>query len=132
MITSQKKRTRPIAAGMMGILILGTFVVSRIIPLIRGSAITLDQLPKQSEVTDSKITLSGTALDTKQLSINGTQIPLSPTGTFTQTILLHPGYNTVTLDSIDTLHKTKKHTYAFLLKETETGTFALSSIPNQN
>jgi hypothetical protein len=129
--TSNKKRTWVIA-GFVGILILGTFVASRIVPLLRGSEITLSQLPEKTEITDSKITLSGTAFDTKQLSVNGTIVPLSPTGTFTQTILLHPGYNTVTFDSVDTLHKTKKQTYAFLLKETETGTFALSSIPNQN
>ena len=129
--TSNKKRTWVIA-GFVGILVLGTFVASRIVPLLRGSEITLSQLPEKTEITDSKITLSGTAFDTKQLSVNGTIVPLSPTGTFTQTILLHPGYNTVTFDSVDTLHKTKKQTYAFLLKETETGTFALSSIPNQN
>jgi hypothetical protein len=129
--TSNKKRTWVIT-GFVGILVLGTFVASRIVPLLRGSEITLNQLPEKSELTDSKITLSGTAFDTKQLSVNGTIVPLSPTGTFTQTILLHPGYNTITFDSVDTLHKTKKQTYAFLLKETETGTFALSSIPNQN
>lgn len=131
-LSSQKKRTGLIGLGVFVTLILVTFVTSRIVPLVRGSVIILDTLPEQSEVTDAKIILSGTALDTKQLSMNGTVVPLSPAGTFTETILLHPGYNTITFDGIDTLHNIKKHTYTFVLKETETGTFALSSLPNQN
>lgn len=107
------------------------FVVSRIAPIVRGSDIELT-IPHNSEVSEPVITLSGLAKDTKKLSLNGSPILLSPTGSFERTVLLHPGYNTITLDTVDKIGHTKKQTYAFLLKELPTGTFALSSLPNQN
>lgn len=107
------------------------FVVSRIAPIVRGSDIELT-IPHNSEVSEPIIELSGFAKDTKKLSLNGSPIPLSPTGSFERTVLLHPGYNTITLDTVDKIGHTKKQTYAFLLKELPTGTFALSSLPNQN
>jgi len=113
------------------VVLVGVFVASRIIPIIRGSEITLN-IPHDSEVSQPIIALSGSAHDTKKLSINGSPILLSPTGTFERTVLLHPGYNTITLDTVDKIGHTKKQSYAFLLKELETGTFALSSLPNQN
>ena len=113
-------------------LILGVFVASRIIPIIRGPQITIDALPESSEVSDPVISLSGSASDTQKLTLNGSDVLLSPDGLFTQKILLHPGYNTITFDSVDGLGHTKKKSFAFLLKELDTGTFALSSLPNQN
>jgi hypothetical protein len=107
------------------------FVVSRIAPIVRGSDIELT-IPHNSEVSEPIIALSGLAKDTKKLSLNGSPILLSPTGSFERTVLLHPGYNTITLDTVDKIGHTKKQTYAFLLKELPTGTFALSSLPNQN
>ncbi len=128
---NRKKRFFIFGAGILATLVLGTFMTSRIAPLIRGSIITLDTIPQQTELTDSKIILAGKATDTKQLSINGAPIALSPAGTFEQAIILHPGYNMVTFDGIDTLHKMKKHTYTFVLKENDAGTFAVSTLPTQ-
>ncbi len=127
---TKKKHLLTYGVGIFATLILGAFMVSRIAPLVRGSAITLDHIPDQ-ELTNPKIVLSGKTFDTKQLSMNGTPITLSPTGNFEQTIILHPGYNMITLDGTDTLHKTKKHTYTFILKENDTGTFAVSTLPLQ-
>jgi hypothetical protein len=130
---SQQRKSKNIwfIGGATLVALLGVFVASRIIPIIRGSEITL-AIPHDSEVSQPIISLSGSAHDTKKLTVNGSPVLLSPTGTFQRTILLHPGYNTITLDSVDNIGHTKKRTYAFLLKELETGTFALSSLPNQN
>ena len=116
----------------LSMLILGVFIASRIVPVIRGPQITINALPESSEVSDPIISLSGSASDTQKLTLNGSDVLLSPTGSFTQKILLHPGYNTITFDSVDGLGHTKKKGFAFLLKELDTGTFALSSLPNQN
>lgn len=113
-------------------LLVVVFAASRIIPLIRGSQVHLDSFPTTTEVTNPLISLSGIAADTRKLTINGAEVPLSPTGSFKQNVLLHPGYNTITLDASDTLGHKKKHSYAFLLKELDTGTFAVSSLPAQN
>ena len=113
-------------------LMVVVFAGSRIIPIIRGSKVQLDSLPQNTEVSDPLISLTGKTVDTRKLTINGTDVPLSPSGSFKQTILLHPGYNTITLDASDTIGHKKKQSYAFLLKELDTGTFALSSLPNKN
>lgn len=122
-----------VKTGMgFGLLILGIFIASRIVPVIRGPQISIDTLPQNSEVSDPMISLTGTATDTKKLTINGTEVLLSPAGEFNQKVLLHPGYNTITFDSSDNLGHTKKKSFAFLLKELDSGTFALSSLPDQN
>lgn len=118
-------------AGASIVTLVAMFVVSRIVPIVRGSDIKLD-IPQDSEVSEPVVNLSGVARDTKKLTLNGSPIALSPTGEFAYTVLLHPGYNTITLDTVDALDHTKKQTYAFLLKELPTGTFAFSSLPNQN
>lgn len=131
---SQTKKNNLWKKGAIGTLILLVLVFagSRIIPIIRGSIVQLDSLPQNTEVSDPLISLSGKAVDTKKLTINGTDVALSPTGLFKQNILLHPGYNTITIDSSDTIGHNKKKSYAFLLKELDAGTFAVSSFPNKN
>ena len=132
-MSEHKKKNLSWKIGLsISMLILGVFVASRIIPIIRGPQITIDALPESSEVSDPVISLSGSASDTQKLTLNGSDVLLSPDGLFTQKILLHPGYNTITFDSVDGLGHTKKKSFAFLLKELDTGTFALSSLPNQN
>lgn len=131
-MSQQRKGKRIWLIGGISILTLVVaFIASRIIPVFRGSEITLN-IPHDSEVSQPVVALSGKASDTKKLSLNGSVVPLSPTGDFAWTVLLHPGYNTITLDTTDTLNHTKKQSYAFLLKELPTGTFALSTLPNQN
>ncbi len=132
-MSEHKKKNLWLKTGLgMGMLVIGVFIASRVIPIIRGPQITIDALPESSEVSDPIISLSGSASDTQKLTLNGSDVLLSPTGSFTQKILLHPGYNTITFDSVDGLGHTKKKSFAFLLKELDTGTFALSSLPNQN
>lgn len=132
-MSGHKRKNLWLTAGMsIGMLMLVVFVASRIVPVIRGPQITINTLPQGSEVSDPVISLSGIASDTKKLTLNGTEILLSPAGEFTQKILLHPGYNTMTFDSSDSLGHTKKKSFAFLLKELDSGTFALSSLPDQN
>ncbi len=119
-------------AAWGGVLLVGLFAISRIIPIIRGPELHINSLANTSEVSNPVIALSGSASDTKSLAMNGTPVALSPTGTFSQTVLLHPGYNTITFDSTDKLGRAKKESFAFLLKELDSGTFAVSSFPAQN
>ena len=132
-MSQTKKKNLWVKGGISAlILMVLVFAGSRIVPIIRGSKVRLDSLPQNTEVTNPLISLSGKTVDTRKLTINGTDVALSPTGSFKQSILLHPGYNTITIDASDTIGHQKKHTYAFLLKELDTGTFAVSSLPSQN
>ncbi len=109
--------------------LLAVFVGSRIIPILRGPEIKINTLPQSSELSNAMITLSGTAHDTKKLTLNGTTVALSPSGAFSEKILLLPGYNTITFDTSDRLGHKKTQQYAYVLKENETGTFAVSAFP---
>ena len=131
MSTPQKTKNIWKMGGIGLLALVLVFVGSRVLPIIRGSEVRLN-LPKDSEVSEPVVALNGTASDTKALTVNGSPVSLSPDGEFSWTVLLHPGYNTITVDTTDARNHQKKQTYAFLLKELPTGTFALSTLPNQN
>ena len=131
MPTKRKTKSVWFIGGISALALVLIFVGSRILPLVRGAEVALT-IPKDSEVSQPMIALSGIASDTKKLAVNGSSVPLSPTGAFNWSVLLHPGYNTITIDTVDALNHTKKKSYAFLLKELPTGTFALSTLPSQN
>lgn len=131
---SSPKKQKFITRGLPALVIiaLGIFVTSRILPVFRGAQITLVQIPETMELTSPTIELSGKVTDTKKITLNGTPVFISPQGTFTQKLLLSPGYNSITFDAVDILGKTKKQTHTFVLKELATGSFAVSSLPIQN
>ena len=106
------------------------FAVSRITPVLRDAKVMLDSLPENQEYSNPAITLSGKATHAKTLTLNGTPITTAPDGSFDHTILLSPGYNSITFDVVGPLGKNKKQTHALVLKEHDTGSFAVSSIPS--
>ena len=60
------------------------------------------------------VTLSGTALHSKQITINGEPTSLDSNGTFSEPVALLPGYNVITVASVDAFGKTKTRTvYAY-------------------
>lgn len=123
----------PVRYGLwLGMICLGVFMTSRIVPIIRGPQITLETIPEHSEVSQPLIKLSGKITHSKKATINGTDLFVTPTGTFNEDILLNNGYNAITFQVSDALGHTKQKQYAFVLKENDTGTFAVSTLPNQN
>lgn len=108
------------------------FAISRITPVLRDAQIVLDSLPENQQYSEPTITLSGKAVHAKTMALNGTTITTQPDGTFSHTLLLSPGYNSITFDAVGPLGKNKKQTHALILKELETGSFAVSTLPLQN
>lgn len=128
---SQRNIGKKIAIGTT-LFLVGLFVMSRVTPVLRDAHVVLQTLPEQTELTSPILDISGKAIHAKTLSLNGTPIVTMPDGTFKQTVLLSPGYNSLTFDAVGSLGKTKKQTHAIVLKELETGAFAVSSFPIQN
>lgn len=128
---SQRNIGKKIAIGTT-LFLVGLFVMSRVTPVLRDAHVVLQTLPEQTELTSPILDISGKAIHAKTLSLNGTPIVTMPDGTFKQTVLLSPGYNSLTFDTVGSLGKTKKQTHAIVLKELETGAFAVSSFPIQN
>ncbi len=131
MYKSPRKIVQKIAIGAL-VACIGLFVVSRITPLLQDARVVLSALPEQTELNSPVLHISGKAIHAKTVALNGTPIVTLPDGRFEQTLLLSPGYNSLTFDTTGTLGKLKKQTHAIVLKETDTGEFAVSSFPIQN
>lgn len=130
---SKKQHILSVRSGIIvGMVCLGVFMSSRIVPIIRGPQINLESIPEHSEVSEPLIKLSGTITHSKKATINGTDLFMTPDGKFNESILLNTGYNAITFQVSDALGHTKEKQYAFVLKENETGTFAVSTLPSQN
>jgi hypothetical protein len=118
-------------------LLLGTclclclFVASRIIPIIQGPRINLEQSPSITELSNPLIELSGKITNSKKVTVNGANLLVTPGGMFHQNILLNNGYNTITFEITDALGKRKTEQYAYVLNEQETDAVATLSNPIQ-
>jgi len=130
---SEKKKRATRSSIIIGMcLMVALFLTSRIAPAFAGAQVVIEPLPDGLQLDQPVIDLSGMTRHAKTMTINGTAIPLTLQGAFDYTLVLHPGYNSVTFDLDTVLGKKTQETYAFILQELDTGTFAVSSLQNQN
>jgi hypothetical protein len=103
----------------LAILVLGfaMFVGRGVYPYIHGPNIIIDTISNGATLTDPMVRISGTALYTKQLLVSGRSLALATDGSFDETILLHPGYNTISVIGQDQFGKTSSKTYALVVKD---------------
>ena len=72
--------------------------------------------PRVMEVSESFVTISGTALRIVSLSLNGNAIPVTEDGVFEEGYVLSPGYNQLVLDARDKYGKTAQRTVEIVYK----------------
>ena len=115
----------------LAILVLGfaLFIGRGIYPYIHGPSITIQGLSNGATLTDPMIHISGIALYTKQLSVSGRSLALATDGSFNETILLHPGYNTISVIGQDQFGKTSSKTYAVVVKDDSVTNVAMNNTP---
>ena len=107
------------------------FVYTKLRPLFHGPSVNLP-LSNYSTVTDPTIHLTGMAMYTKSLIVNGSPVALSPTGYFDEHIALSPGYNTITVAAQDRFGKKTLKTYAIVLNQPQTTAVNIPPFNNQN
>jgi len=107
-------------------MVFALVVVHGIYPYIHGPSIAISGISNGITVTNPAITISGTALYTKELSVSGRSLPLSTSGTFDETILLHPGYNVISVVGSDRFGKTSSRDYAVVLKDSPANNVAIN------
>lgn len=73
--------------------------------LLKGAEVSIANITDGS-TSDGVVTVSGTTKHASSININGRQIILDETGSFTDTLLLPPGASTVTVSAKDTLSRT--------------------------
>ncbi len=85
--------------------------------LLRGPSIEVS--PRVMEVTESFITISGTAERITSLSMNGKEIAVTETGAFEEGYALAPGYNRITLRAEDRYGKTTERVVEIVYRPKE-------------
>jgi hypothetical protein len=93
---------RYIIAGVLAILILYGFI--RAIPLIAGPEIRLDPITMNSD--QGFMTLSGRALHTQTLTLDGSTLLIDQDGQFSKMLTLPRGAQTITLTAHDQFGRT--------------------------
>lgn len=102
--------------GILSILFLGVvfFAFNRLSALRKGPEVTLDSLVSGASI-DSLITpISGTALRTRELRINGQEIFLNRDLRFEETLVLVPGFNVIEIFAEDRFGKQKTATFEIM------------------
>lgn len=115
---------KKISLGILSIAILG-FVGLKVYPILHGPQIHLSTLSDGANLEDPMVSISGKALFTKNLIVNGAVLPIAPDGTFHENLLLVPGYNLITLQAQDRFGSTLNKNYALLLSEEKNQTFTV-------
>ena len=102
--------------GVIGIAVLG-FVGMKVYPMAHGPLISFRSMKDGGSVTNPMIQVSGTALYTKDLVVNGNSLALSPDGSFDEKLVLNPGYNVISVTARDQFGTTSRHDYSVMLNE---------------
>jgi hypothetical protein len=97
--------------GVALLLVVVVYALFRTKDLIFGGGLTLKGI-SESEHGTEVLTLSGIAKQAKELSINGRAIPTELSGAFTDTLILVPGYNVVSIRSKDLFGHVVEKTFA--------------------
>lgn len=102
------------------------FVRSEVSPSLSVSGVTDGE-----HITENTVTLTGKALRSQHLFINGKETPTSPDGTFETTLALSSGFHMITLSTEDKHGKQRTLEFA-LTKGKDTAAPALSVVPYKN
>lgn len=105
--------------GFLILLLLGvcSFVGFQVYPLLHGPSLEFTTLTQGMHVDEPLIRIAGIARHTQELVVNGTTLPLSPTGDFDEKMLMSPGYNIITVLALDRFGKHMTKTYTVFLAE---------------
>lgn len=102
--------------GALSILFLGIvfFTFNRLGSLRKGPEVILDSLVSGASIDSLITTISGTALRTRELRINGQEIFLNQDFQFEETLVLVPGFNVIEIFAEDRFGKQKTATFEIM------------------
>lgn len=82
--------------------------------LIFGVKIRNINITDGAKVTEEVLNIVGNAKNAKNLTLNGREISIDKDGNFTETIVLLPGYNIITVEAMDKFGNTDKKDYKII------------------
>ncbi|MDB4984172.1 MAG: Polymorphic outer membrane protein [Patescibacteria group bacterium] len=133
MTVSKPEKTSKLIKKLSLVITIAAFVVfvgRGLYPYVHGPSISVRTLTDGAVLSDPAVTISGKALYTKDLSVSGRSLTLATDGSFDETILLHPGYNVISIIGHDRFGKTSSKTYALVLKDPSDQSVAVTYPPN--
>lgn len=86
---------------MVTVIGLGIYAYRQSYEYLRGPVIAITEPKNGSAAATSRMILSGTARNVSFLTLNGRQIFTDERGRFRELLLLHDGYNIMTLEAKD-------------------------------
>lgn len=107
-----------VVCTILGVAVLG-LVCYNLRDMVMGTPITISAATDGATLSSPFLPISGTARHARSLEINGRPVPVDRKGTFTDEVLLSPGYNIVEVASVDQFGKTKVKTYQVVVNTPE-------------
>ncbi len=96
--------------GVMLLLVVVVYALFRTKDLVFGAGLSLKGISNGQ--SSGVLTLTGVAKRAKELSVNGRMIPTELSGAFSDTLILVPGYNVVSVRSKDLFGHVVEKTFA--------------------
>ena len=113
-------------------LAIGTYAYFQSREFLRGPQVTIETPVSGSTLTESTVTVTGSAQNVATITLNGSPIFVDSQGQFSQKLLLFEGYNILTVRAEDRfgkkVEKTLELVYKIPKKETLTGSSSPSTL----
>ncbi len=87
---------------------------------MNGPSLILIEPINGNTISTSTVILSGRVLRVKDIMLNGRPLLIDKEGNFTETLLLHPGYNISLLSAIDKFNRTIEYKLELVYNEDST------------
>ncbi|MBP9821560.1 MAG: hypothetical protein KBC98_01605 [Candidatus Pacebacteria bacterium] len=120
-----------LALGGACILFLGIFTW-RIAGALEGPNLHIAGVEDGQLLESPLISLSGSSPHSRTISVNGKILPSATDGAFTDTLLLHPGFNILVVEAEDERGRKTHSTYSLVLHEEGIASYAISNVRKHN
>ncbi len=128
------KNKKIISLGLLAALFLtiGLYSYTKAANIINGADIQLQNISDGMTVADPLLSVAGNAKNSSSLTINDRPISVNQDYDFKESLLLLPGYNTITLSAIDRFGKKKEVTVHVVYSDPTPPNEALSTTMGKN
>ncbi len=103
-------------SALLLFLVVAGYAIWQSRDLLFGITVSVNGIQNGMTVTDPLLALSGTSPHARGMTIDGQDVPTAENGTWTDTIALMPGVNTITIAATDKFHRTISKQYVVYYK----------------
>lgn len=120
-----------LALGLACLLFLG-LLAWRIAGAFEGPNLQVSGIENGQMLESPLVSLSGSAPHSKAISVNGKVLPTTHDGSFTDSLLLHQGFNILVVEAEDERGNKAHTTYSLVLHEMDNESYAISNVRKHN